>query len=140
MIANKNTIASPLRIFLSYDTADRDNARVLRNLLEHHSRPRISSMDSISVAEDWRSRLREEIANCDVFIMLLTPNSIKSDYVPQERGAAWALGKPILIVKTHPELSPGIQLEADDSQVVTLAELEDPAVLDRMLTPNHGDS
>jgi hypothetical protein len=52
--------------------------------------------DDLSAGENWRQKIRKELGNADVFVALLTPNSIADSWLLQETGAAWALDKPII--------------------------------------------
>jgi len=122
------------KIFLSYTRADRDDGQKLGRLLSQQ-RPnlRIFTTDTLSAGEDWRSRLKDELTQCDLFIVILSPNSIDSDWVLQELGAAWAIDKPIIPVVTQPGLLTRIPVDLKDVQVVELKDIEKPEVINQIL-------
>src|SRR5437660_2798829 len=93
-----------VRVFLSYAAADRTYARHLQEILSPFANFRVFTTDALSAGEDWTPKLREEIARSDVFVVLLSPASVRSDWVLQELGAAWGLNKPIVPVLTQPEV------------------------------------
>ena len=91
-----------LRVFLSYAAADSADTLKVRSLLAQQPNLRIFTRDTLSAGEDWVSKLKNELSSCDIFMVLLSPNSVGSSWVLQELGAAWALEKPIIPVVTHP--------------------------------------
>jgi hypothetical protein len=113
-----------LRIFLSYATADREYARRLRSLLSKRSNLRIFTTETLSAGEDWESRLKDELSQSDIFVVLLSLNSVDSEWVLHELGAAWALDKPIISVVTHPEVSSKIPMDLREVQSVEVEYLE----------------
>jgi len=113
-----------LRIFLSYVAADRGSARKLRNLLSRRPNLHIFTPEMLSAGEDWVSRLRDEISQCDIFIVLLSPDSVSSPSVLSELGAAWALDKLIIPVITHPEVLSKIPVDLRKVQSVEIKYLE----------------
>ena len=122
-----------LRIFLSYTAADRAQAHKLRSLLSQPPKSRIFTTEMLSAGEDWESKLRDELSQCDIFVVLLSPDSVHSEWVLQELGAAWALNKPIIPVVTHPELFSEIPLELRGVQSVEIKDLEKPEVINQIL-------
>ncbi len=84
------------RVFISYSTRDsalagqlRDHlARVgIRGFLAHHA---------IVESQEWRRRLRKEIASSDAVLLLITKSFSKSDWTDQETGIAIGLRKRIV--------------------------------------------
>ena len=124
-----------LRVFLSYAAADRTQAQKLQRLLAQRPNVRIFTMEALSAGEDWESRLKEELSQCQVFILILSPNSVDSGWVLSELGAAWALDKPILPVITDPEVSSKLPLKVELRGVkpVELKDLEKPEVVNEIL-------
>jgi len=87
----------------------------------------------LSAGEDWESRLRDELSQCDIFVALLSPDSVHSEWVLQELGAVWALNKPIIPVVTHLELFSEIPLELRGVQSVEIKDLESPEIINQIL-------
>jgi len=121
------------RIFLSYVGADRAYARKLRSLLSQRPNLRIFTTETLSAGEDWESKLKDELSQSDIFIVLLSSNSIDSKWVLHELGAAWALNKPIIPVAIHPEVFSRIPVALRELQLVEIKDLENPEVIDRIL-------
>jgi len=81
--------------------------------------------ESIAGGELWRTRIVEAIENSNVFLLMLSPNSVRSKHVLQELNIADGESKPILPVLIETTEIPremklqlsGLQaiiLEADD--------------------------
>jgi nucleoside 2-deoxyribosyltransferase len=122
------------RIFLSHAAADREYARKLSHaLLFQWPDVRIFTTDMLSAGEEWQSKLRRELVQCDIFMVVLTPNSVDSNWVLQELGGAWALGKPIVPVVTQPEVFSRIPLALDREPFLEVEDLDKPAMLNRVL-------
>ncbi len=122
-----------LRIFLSYTTADRAQAHKLRGLLSQRPGLRVFTADTLSAGEDWQSKLRDELSQCDIFMVLLSPDSVDSDLTLQELGAVWALNKPVIPIVTHRDVFSKIPLTLREVVSVELEELEKPEDIDRIL-------
>jgi len=123
-----------LRIFLSYAAADREYARKLRSLLSRRSNLQIFTPEALSAGEDWVSKLKDEISQCDIFVVLLSSSSVNSEWVLSELGAAWALGKLIVPVITHPEVFSKIPVVLKDVLSVEIKYLEShPEAIEQIL-------
>ena len=53
---------------------------------------------SIRAGEIWTERIRKAITSSKIILLLLTPNSIDSDWVKAEAGAGWAMQKIVVPV------------------------------------------
>ena len=113
-----------LRIFLSYAVADKEYARRLRSLLSKRPNLRVFTTETLSAGEDWESKLRDELSQSDIFVVLLSLNSVDSKWVLHELGAAWALDKPIISVVTHPGVVSKIPMDLREVQSVEVEYLE----------------
>jgi len=123
-----------LRIFLSHDAADSAYARKLsRSLLSQRPNLRIFTPETLSAGEDWQSKLKDELFQCDIFMVLLSPNSVYSPWVLKELGAAWGLEKPIIPVVTHPEMLARIPVKLGKVQLVDIKDLENPEAINQIL-------
>lgn len=122
-----------LRVFLSYDSADAAYARQLHRILSQRLNLRIFTSDKLSAGEDWKSKLKHELAQCDIFVVLLSPNSAQSAWVLQELGAAWMLEKPILPIVTHPNVLTKIPVELRNAQLVNIKDLENPEAINQII-------
>jgi len=123
-----------LHVFLSYAAADREYARKLFNLLSQRSNLHIFTLEGLSAGEAWESKLKDELSQCDIFIVLLSSNSVNSKWVLSELGAAWALNKLIIPVVTNTEVLSKIPMDLRKTYSVESTYLEDhPEVIDQIL-------
>src|SRR5438067_6824935 len=107
-----------LRVFFSYAAADSASAHRLRSLLSQHPNLQVFTTDILSAGEDWVSHLKSELSACDLFVVLLSPNSLESNWVLSEIGAAWGLDKPIIPVVTNKEILSNIPFPVSQFQLV----------------------
>jgi len=128
-----------LKVFLSYAVADKDYGDKLHNLLTHYLNARVFTQDSLSAGDDWRGLLKDQLTDSNIFIVLVSPNSIESSWVWQELGAAWALKKPVVSVFTESQLCSRLPVELSNVQYVNLKEFEDPQSLNRIFKNYMGD-
>jgi hypothetical protein len=95
-------------VFISYSSNDHDLVRSLVvQPLEKHGLHVWFSKDSIHGAEDWEKRIRPALVSNDWFLVALSPNSVRSEWVRAE--VDWALDNrkdwlvPVLIGDCNPE-------------------------------------
>lgn len=125
--------AGTLRIFVSYSSDDRRFATLLLGRLANHPEVSVFATQNLSAAGDYRLRLKEELLSAGAFLILLSPRSVKSNWVLYELGAAWALEKPIVVVLTDPSLQSKIPVEAHQLSVVHLEDPNEPGAVNRIL-------
>lgn len=75
------------RAFISYSTKDKLAAAAVKAALSTVGIDCFMAHDDLLVSEEWRERILEEIATCDLFIPLLSQHFKTSDWAPQEAGA-----------------------------------------------------
>jgi hypothetical protein len=122
------------RIFLSYASEDEINVQKLQEILSQQRNLRIFTDEMLSAGEGWESKLRDEILNCDIFIVLLSPISIKSSWVLSELGAAWGLEKLIIPIFTQPEVLSKIPVELKNTESFDISYLEEhPEALNHVI-------
>lgn len=123
------------QVFLSYSAKDAVHADKLRRLLGARPDVTLWSSDDFTAGEPWQSALRGKLATSDLFVLLLSPETLDSSWQLKELGAAWALDKPILVVLagTNRPLSLPVQLE--DRQVTYLRDFRKPEDFDSWLVP-----
>ena len=83
-LANYMAQKAQVRIFLSYATADKEYAHRLRSLLSKRPNLRVFTTETLSAGEDWESKLKDELSQSDVFIVVLSSNSVDSKWVLHE--------------------------------------------------------
>jgi hypothetical protein len=129
--------AAPLKpafnVFISHSREDQPLVeRVMRGLL-FGGRVQVFTDSMLPTGVDWRKELRRALETAHVFIVIGSPASANSDFVLQELGGAWALGKPIVIVTPEGEVEWAPPIEPSAYKRVALAELEQPAFAESLL-------
>lgn len=115
-----------IRLFISHSAKDAPIAERLIELVQAALNLPASSIRCTSV-DGYRlpggastdDQLRTETLECDAFIGLVSPNSIKSMYVAFELGARWGAGKHLL-----PVLAPGVRASILDGPLTGLNALK----------------
>jgi hypothetical protein len=96
-----STAAAPLRpafdVFVSHSREDWPIVERIVRSLTFGGRVRVHTDRMLAAGEDWRSRLRRALETTHVFIVIGSPAAASSDFVLQELGGAWALGKSIVV-------------------------------------------
>lgn len=100
-ISSPDAQAEPIRpqvydVFLSYSTDDYQLASELRGRLEGKSLSVFLAGLSLHGGDLWSEEIRTAIRNTHSALLLLTPYSIKSQWVIAEAGALWAIGVDIV--------------------------------------------
>jgi TolB protein len=86
------------RIFISYDRDDRNFTRQLASKLRRVF-GQVWFDENLYGGEDWWNEIRRQIADCDIFIYLLTEASAQSEYCQAEHAEAERLRKEVLPVR-----------------------------------------
>jgi hypothetical protein len=131
--AQKARNTDALRVFLSYAAADKPYADRVRSVLSRRANLRIFTTESLSAGEDWASRLKDELSRCQLFVVVLSPSSVESNWILHELGAAWGLNKPIIPIVTDPEVISKVPLTLRGIKFVGVKELEKPEVVSQLL-------
>jgi hypothetical protein len=96
----------PVKVFISYSSADRAEALELRRLLTNRGCTVWLDVFDIRVGADLRRELGEGIDNADVFCLLLSPTAVASPWVSEEiaHGIEHAAtsGRPPVVVLLRP--------------------------------------
>ena len=74
----------PVKVFISYSSADRAEALAVRRLLTSHGCTVWLDVFDIRVAADLKRELGEGIGNADVLCLLLSPTAVASKWVAEE--------------------------------------------------------
>lgn len=121
------------RVFVSYAKEDSVYADELFSYLSAQPKLDIFTTNKISAGEKWRSKIKNALNASDIFLVLLSPISVKSSWVLFELGVAWGLDMPIIPVATHPGVISKVPVELDNVQVIDLEKLKNPEVIDRIV-------
>src|SRR5437773_8008065 len=71
-------------VFLSHASRDHTQAKRLRDLLVAHGIKVWFSPHHIRGAQQWQDEIGEALARCGWFILMLSPNAVKSMWVKRE--------------------------------------------------------
>lgn len=84
-------------VFLSYSMRDRDIAARFENALERLGLQAFNPEREVRAGEDWRKSIQLAMKRSHALVLLVTtPHSAASSWMPYEAGMAEALGKPII--------------------------------------------
>jgi TIR domain len=133
MSATAARLKPALNVFISHAREDQPLVERIVRGLTFGGRVRVQTDRTIPAGEDWRSELRRALETSDVFIVIGSPASARSDIVLQELGGAWALDKPIVVVTPEGEVDWAPPIEQSAYKRVALTELEQPAFAESLL-------
>ncbi len=134
MSSDKEKSKKPLHVFISYAREDKASAdELLKGLAAQHPNLRVFSSDQLSGGENWLPKIKKELSRSNIFIVLLTPNSISSELVLSLLGAAWALNVPIIPIVTRSEIKAKLPVTLANVPVIDIKKLDKPEVLSRMI-------
>jgi len=121
-------------VFISYGREDQALADRIERSLTFGGRVRILTDRYVSsTGRQWREGVRRALEAADVFMVVGSPASARTDHVLHELGGAWALGKPIVIVTPEGEVEWAPPIEPSSYERVALTELEKPSFAEGLL-------
>lgn len=122
------------KIFFSYSRDDQPTARRVYRALQRRSKARIFTDELLTFGdEDGRNQFRSLLRETDLFMLLVSPSALRSDWVLFELGAAWGLRKKIVPVLTDPTATLRLPVQIDESRLVSVEQLETTDVLNTLL-------
>jgi hypothetical protein len=74
----------PTELFISHSDLDRHFADSIATTLRDHGIPVWYSQTGIIGAQQWLDEIGKALKRCDWFIVILSPNSVRSRWVKQE--------------------------------------------------------
>jgi len=92
------------RIFISYSSVDQNEADKLADALDAIGVEYFLDKKNISWGDDFTEQIMAGLSECAAVIVILSPASTKSQWVPFEIGHAMGRKKTILPYLTHPSL------------------------------------
>jgi hypothetical protein len=81
-------MGEPLRVFISYDRWDGDQAGPIKAFLEKEGFTCFLAHEDLEVSSVWRERIWEELTRCDCFVGLISDASNRSVWCQQESAVA----------------------------------------------------
>ena len=134
MSATAVPLKAAFNVFISHSREDQSLVERVERGLTFGGRVRVlTDRKMVSAGQPWRTELRRALETTDVFVVIGSPASARSDFVLQELGGAWALGKPIVIVTPDGEVEWAPPIEPSAYTRVALTELETPAFAEGLL-------
>lgn len=118
------------RIFISYSRKDLATARQLAGDLEQAGYQTWWDISSLKGGDDWVRVIPAAIETCEVFLLLLSPFSIQSQWVAKEVTHALNQGKRIIPLMIAPCAVP---FEVNTLNYLDFTGLDYPAQLDKLL-------
>ncbi len=111
MIGMKSEVGASFTydLFLSHSSVDRTEAIAIKKKAKEHGLECFLDKYDIKKGRDWDSELRDAIRTSREMAILVTPDSLESDWVFAEAGAAWVLEMnltPILLRCDYSQLHP----------------------------------
>ncbi len=97
-------------IFISYSTKDSEMARQFQNSFNNIQGVSVFLSDTCLILGQVSADILQKIQTCDIFIVLYSKNSLASNYVQQEIGAAKSQSKLIIPVLLDGEAKPDAML------------------------------
>lgn len=91
----------PAKVFLSFAQRDVGIALEFKMLLEDAGVSTFCAREDIHAGDEWSDSLRNALAACSEVVCLVAPESVGSDWVLMELGAAWVLRKRITPILLH---------------------------------------
>lgn len=83
-------------IFISYSTVDKELAGEIKAKLETAGVKTFLAHEDIEPTTRWQESIKEHLEECDMVLVIITPDSNESEWVQQEIGFAIAKQKTIL--------------------------------------------
>jgi TIR domain len=121
------------RVFVSYAKEDSVYADELLSYLSTQPKLDVFTTNKISAGEKWRSKIKNALNASDIFLVILSPASVKSSWVLFELGLAWGLDMPIIPVATHPGVISKVPVELNNVQVIDLEKLKNPEAINQIM-------
>ena len=91
-------------VFISYSHSDAGIARLLAKDLKGIGVDSFLDEKDITLGDPIPQKVSHGLRNCSALVVILSPGSLKSQWVPFEIGQAVAFGKKIIVYLTHPAL------------------------------------
>ena len=113
------------KVFLSYAYQDRDIAKQVSRLLKEHGYDTddISFIDpqvDTEIGDDIRALIKQQMCSASNVVIIVTPNSAKSQWVNYEAGMASALDKPIILIRSKDAKNVDFVTSLTDTQLIEI--------------------
>lgn len=92
-------------VFISYSTIDGEVAESIATILEGMEIEYFLDKKEIQWGDRFEGTIRKKIGDCSHLVVIVSPASVQSPWVPYEVGQARALNKILLPYLTHPSIN-----------------------------------
>ncbi|MGO9018097.1 MAG: toll/interleukin-1 receptor domain-containing protein [Syntrophobacteraceae bacterium] len=86
-----------MKAFISYSTTDKQIAGRVKTVLSEHRINAFLAHEDISVSQEWKNRIVQELSQSAIFVPLLSAAFKQSDWASQEIGLAFASSDMLFI-------------------------------------------
>jgi hypothetical protein len=93
-----------MKVFISYSSVDEALAREIQSTLEQIGVAIFLDKKDIAWGDDILDQVATGLSNSSAVVVIISPASLKSQWVPFEVGHAMALGKKVLPFLAHPSI------------------------------------
>jgi len=93
-----------MKVFISYSSVDEPLAKEIEGTLEATGISAFRDKKDIDWGDDVLERVAKGLTDCSAVVVIVSPASLKSQWVPFEVGHAMALGKKVLPFLAHPSI------------------------------------
>ena len=74
-----------MKLFISYSREDAGNfAKHIHRFMRNKGQDVFIDVNSITIGDPWAHSIEKNISDCDIFVVILTPDALSSTYVEQE--------------------------------------------------------
>lgn len=99
--------SKPIKAFISYQTSDKEIAGKIKEILSDFGIDSFLAHEDITISEEWRDTIINNLKESSLFICLLSKKYLKSSFCLQESGIAYILNIPIIPLSLDGTISPG---------------------------------
>ncbi|MEM1295396.1 MAG: toll/interleukin-1 receptor domain-containing protein [Verrucomicrobiota bacterium] len=130
-----------LKVFISYSSKDRQVVKWIDRELDERGFKSRMDVEFLEGGDDFAEEIRDRIANCDEMILVLSPNSLQSQWVTYEAACADMLGKRIVpvLLCVEPEAVPSL-LQKYHARPINQIDLLANAMMRRAEAKERGES
>lgn len=91
-------------VFVSYSREDVDFVQELYNDITARGMTCFKDDRSIRTGARWAEEILSAVELCRIFLLVVTSRTLSSDWCKIEAGAAWGLGKRIVVILRHVDM------------------------------------
>jgi hypothetical protein len=109
-ISPKNRSTDSYDVFLSYASKDEEHAHDIANSIRDAGGNAFMSAKHLKPGDVFEDKIKTALTSSTEVWLLLTPSSLKSEWVKREMWAAWILDKPIIpiLLDCQPQQAPDL--------------------------------